>query len=101
MRNVKILKWKENGKEVSLLNAINILVSSKDPKYLPKGIDKFKIFGRIGAAFDKAEKKGILELEEADYAFLKEIIEQDIPAQWALNKDIKKAFEEFLNAKEE
>lgn len=106
MRKIKIEKWKaENAKgeevEENLLMGINAIISNKKPTELPKGIEKFRIFGRIGKSFDKAHKTGVLELEEEDYKFLKEIIEKDIPSQWALNQNINKAIDDFLNAKEE
>jgi hypothetical protein len=42
----------------------------------------------------------MLELEDREYQFLKVTIEKDIPSVWALNKDISKAINDFLEAKE-
>ena len=95
------MKWNEGKKETSLLEAINVVIAMKNPKELPRGIEKFKVFGRIGNAFAEAEKTGELVLEESDYDFLKKTIEQDVPSQWAMNKDIRCAVEAFLEAKEE
>jgi hypothetical protein len=107
MRKIQISKWKvldHEGKELrteSLLDAINVLIVGKKLEDIPRGIDKYRLFGRLGHAFDKAEKEGVLVLEEADYSFLRKTIEDDIPSVWAMNKDINGAIEAFLNAKEE
>lgn len=114
MRKIKIEKWKskvpiyEDGKVVgteekdeSLLDALNVLISVKKPEEMPRGLDKFRTFGRIVKAFDKVEKSGILELEETDYSFLKVCVEKDTPANWGFNPNILKAIEDFLEAKSE
>ena len=109
MRKIEVTKWKEHlpdgegnlvENDVDLLIAINMLLSAKKPETLPRGLDKFRTFTRLGKAFDEAEKTGILTLEEADYVFLKKIIESDIPSTWGMNSDISTAFELFLNAEE-
>lgn len=105
MRKIKIESWKANigneEKEENILIALNILLSNKKPEEIPRGIDKFRLFGRLAKAFEKAEKTKVLELEESDYAFLKKMIENDIPSVWAMNKNSYDAIENFLNAKEE
>ena len=106
MRTIKITKWKatgNEGKEVeeSILNVLNVLVIGKKPEDIPRGIDKYRLFGRLAKAFDNAEKEGILVLEEADYSFLKKTIESDVPSVWGLNPSISEAIDAFLNVKEE
>jgi hypothetical protein len=106
MRKIKIVKWKSKiapDKEVDedLLAALNILIGNKRPEEIPRGLDKFRLFGRLSKAFEKADKSGVLEFEEFDYTFLKETIEKDIPSTWGMNANITKAVEEFLNAKQE
>ena len=115
MRKIKIEKWKarmpvldDNGVVVDsremdedLLVALNNLIGSKKPEEMPRGIDKFRIFGKIATAFEKADKTGKLELEDREYKFLKETIEKDVPAAWAMNPHIMKAITAFLEAKEE
>lgn len=115
MRKIKINKWKaampefaEDGKTIvgkkeideDLLVALNNLIGAKKPEEIPRGIEKFQIFGKLAEAFDKAQKTGMLELEDREYQFLKVTIEKDIPSVWALNKDISKAINDFLEAKE-
>ena len=105
MRRIKIEKWtsiNSEGNEVeeSLLAALNIVIAGKDPRELPKGIEKFQVFGRIAKAFQKAVDTGVLELEESDYDFLKNSIIKDVPSVWALNSNLRKAIETFLEAKE-
>ena len=115
MRKIKIEKWKarvpvmdEKGvvvdtKEMdeTLLVALNNLIGSKKPEEMPRGIDKFRIFSKIAAAFEKADKSGMLELESREYDFLKGTVEKDIPAAWGMSQNIMKAVTAFLEAKEE
>lgn len=106
MRKIKVAKWKaidREGKEVeeTLLSALSLLISAKKPEDLPRGLDKFRLYNKLTKAFDKAEKSGILELEELEYSFLKETIEKDIPSIWGSHKDISEAIENFLEAKSE
>lgn len=106
MRKIEITKWKATdaeGKEVeeSILKVLNILIIGKKPEDIPRGIDKYRLFGRLAKAFDNAEKEGVLILEEADYSFLKKTIESDVPSIWALNPSITEAIDAFLTAKEE
>ena len=106
MYKIKINKWKSKlstGKELEedLLMALNVLIGSKDPAKMPRGIEKFRIFGKIANAFDKATETDILELESREFQFLKGIIETDVPSLWAMNADLSKAVTDFLEAKEE
>lgn len=106
MRKIKIDSWKakdRDGSEVEedTLMLLNILINGKRPEDVPRGLDKFRLFGRIAKAFDKAKSSKILVLEEADYKFLKDTVEKDIPSVWGGNENISKAIEKFLEAKEE
>lgn len=106
MRKIKVSKWKvtvegQKPVEESLLIALNALVATRDPNKMQRGIEKFRILGRIAKAFDKAENDGTLTLEETDYTFLKDIVEEDVPSTWAMNKNLSNAIETFLSAKEE
>ena len=103
MREIKIVKWEEgvNGevRETSTINMLNILINLKTAKdEMPKGMDNFRLMNRVGTAFDKAEKTGVLKLEEGDYIFLKKAIENDIPSAWGMNKHAFKAVDTFLKA---
>jgi len=116
MRKIKIVKWKasmpefgEDGKTVigtkqvdeDLLVALNNLIGAKKPEDIPRGIEKFQIFGKLANAFDKAQKSEVLELEDREYNFLKQTIEKDVPSTWAFNKELGKAITDFLEAKDE
>jgi len=116
MRKIKIEKWKSKipvmdseGKPTTetkeldedLLTALNVLIGNKKPEDMPRGLDKFRTFGRLSKAFEKADKSGILELEEADYSFLKEAIENDVPSTWGMNESILNAIEAFLSAEQQ
>lgn len=104
MRSIKVAKWKvssSEGKEIeeTLLTALSVLISMKKPEEMPRGLDKFRLYNRLAKAFEKAEDTGILELEEAEFSFLKSTIENDIPSVWGSNKDISNAIDSFLEAK--
>ena len=104
MKQIKIAKWEvdlpdgKNAQE-SLLTVLSNLLSAKKPEDMPRGLDKFRLFTRIVKAFDEADKVGLLTLEEADYTFLKNMIETDIPSFWGTNVNITNAVEEFMSAK--
>ena len=105
MRKIEVKKWiekdtKGNDHKVDMLILLNSMVAGRKPEDIPRGIDKFRLFGRIAKVFNKAEKTGIMELEESDYSFLKKSLEENIMSTWALNPDVNEAVEEFLNAKE-
>ena len=106
MRIIKIKKWMAptaNGKEEEedLLAAINVLLISKKPEEIPRGLDAFRIMGTIARAFDEAVKTGELKLEEREYDFLTKTIMKDIPSTWGFNKDLSAAIDEFLNIKKQ
>jgi len=109
MKSIKIEKWDGNvtdpktGKPVkeSLLVMINALISSKDPKTLPRGIDQFRLFSKVSKAFEKADKSGTLELEDATYSFLKKMVEADIPSVWGTKPEYAKSVGAFLDAEKQ
>lgn len=106
MRKIKINTWEVNlpdGKirEESLIVVLNILISNQNPNEMPRGIDKFQIFGNIGKAFDAAKGKDVMVLEEREYSFIKELIETKVPGAWGLNPDISLAIQSFMDAKQE
>ncbi len=103
MRKISIKTWEEvalNGtkSEASILGIITTLLYNKKPEELPRGLDKFRLYGRLAKIFDQAEKSKILELEEGDYGFLKTIIENDVLALWGLREETAEAIEDFLGA---
>lgn len=104
MKKIEVVKWKEkvNGEviETSTVSLLSILISRKSnsPEGMPKGMDNFRLMSRIGRAFDKVGKGSVLELEEGDYGFLKTAVENEVPSEWGMNKDIMKAVEGFLKA---
>jgi hypothetical protein len=104
MRKIKIKTWKSKiseDREVDedLLVAFNVLLGNKRPEDIPKGLDKARLFNRIRKAFDKADDTSELSLEEAEYEFLKSVVEKDIPSTWGMNTNLMDALEEFLNLK--
>lgn len=115
MRKINIKTWKaqvpvvdDSGKVIGskegdedLLTALNNLIGAKKPEDVPRGLDKFRLFGRLSKAFSKADKSKVLQLEEADYSFLKETIEKDVPSTWGMSENILNAVEEFMSAEQE
>jgi len=114
MRKIKIENWKANvpvrneeGKVVgseeqdeNLLVALNVLIASMRPEEQPRGLEKFKIFGKLAEAFEKAEQTKELELENREYEFLKNMLEKDMPSFWGMNKNLSKAITTFLETEE-
>lgn len=105
MRKIKLFSWKEPDpknpgklKEVDLVEVLKVLINNRDPHKMPRGIDQHRFFGRLGKAFEKAEEKRVLELDEADYSQLKKIVEEDVDGAWGMHKDINKAIEDFMGA---
>ncbi len=116
MRKIKIDKWKSNvpkfdsegnptgeteERDEDLLTALNVLIANKKPEDMPRGLDKFRTFGRLSKAFEKADESRELVLEEADYKFLKDSIDSDVPSAWGMNMNILNAIEGFLAAEEQ
>ncbi len=114
MRKINIETWKSKvpkfegekivgyeDKDENLLTALNVLLGSKKPEEIPRGLDKFRLFGRLSKAFIKAEEKKVLQLEEGDYSFLKKMIESDVPSTWGMNENLSKAIDLFINAETE
>jgi Cdc6-like AAA superfamily ATPase len=99
MRDIKIHEWDVGEEKNNTIKVLTKLLMSVDPKNLPRGIDKFRTYNRIAQSFDKAEETGIIVLEEADYIFLREQI-NNIPALWGLDKDASISIETFLDAEE-
>ncbi|MHA1330805.1 MAG: hypothetical protein ACTSR2_06995 [Candidatus Hodarchaeales archaeon] len=104
MRKIKIEKWKSQSpqgeKEESLLTVLNVIIANKHPNEMPKGLEKFKLFSKLSKAFEKAEDTNELVLEDTEYEFLKESIENNIPSIWGMNSNISKAIDAFFEAKE-
>jgi len=118
MKKIKVEVWKEklplfedpNNPEKptgvkesdwSILKSLDILIANRDPQTISKGIDQFRFMSRLGKAFSKAEKDGVLELEDSDYAQLKKLVESNIPDVWGMNPKIMENIETFLNASDE
>ena len=120
MRKIKVVKWKEDvvqrdftGKpildknnkpikeaaETNTISLLEMMVQMKKPEDMPRGLDNFRTMNRLVKAFDKARKTDILELEEADYKFLKDTITSDIPAMWGQIPKAVEAIELFVEAK--
>ena len=107
-KTIEVKKWKEKvldreGKEieieVTLLNALTILINNKDQNKMPKGLDGFRLFHRLSKSFEDADKSGILKLDDVDYKFLVDTINGEIPGQWGRNPEIVLVIDEFLNIK--
>lgn len=105
MRKIKINEWDSKDKEGNecndnILFAFNVLLGSKKPEELPRGLEYFRTFNKISEAFYRADETKLLILEEAEYSFLKNTIEKDIPSIWGMQKELFQAVDEFLTAEE-
>jgi len=104
MRKIQVVKWSvknAEGKEVgeSILDALSALLRDMNPDRMPRGLDNFRTFSKIDKAFKLADESNELILEEAEYAFLKSIVERNIPSVWAMDSRILGAVDAFLEAK--
>lgn len=102
MRKVLVVKWLAKASdggdvEESTVSLLNAIINSTRQEDMPKGIEHFRLFTRLVRAFDKSSENGIIELEEADYSIIHRMFEKGLPAIWAMNKDISRAVEGFLN----
>ena len=91
-----------NGKRIeeNTIVAIEVLLNSLTPEKIGSGLETFKIFHRLTTAFEDAKKTEILMLEETDYEFIKQIINENIPSSWGMNEDIYNAIDCFMNAED-
>lgn len=104
MRQIKVCKWMAKdleGKDLeeSSILLLELMLKSQDPKDMPRGLDKFRIYSGLAKAFDSARKTDIIQVDETQYKFLKDMMEKDTPAVWGMNPEINKAVESFLDAK--
>ncbi|MFA5132748.1 MAG: hypothetical protein WC444_05505 [Candidatus Paceibacterota bacterium] len=106
MKTIQVNRWtvgtnNETGEEITedITKVLTVLINSTKPEKIPKGIDKFRLFNRIGKAFNKADKTSVLELEEGDYQFLKKIVEEEIIGIWGIREERSQAIEDFITAK--
>ena len=106
MRKMQVQSWKaknQEGKDIeeSIVEILSVMISSQKPEDMPRGLEKARMFNRLISAFDKSKESKELILEEADYMYLKKILENDIPAMWGSNKNIMTAIETFVELKQE
>lgn len=97
MKEWQINDGNGNITKENTIMVLKILINSKKPELMPRGIDKFRLFNRLGKAFENSEKNNFLELEDGDYLFLKKTIEDEIVGNWGMNNDRAIAIELFLN----
>ena len=102
MKKMNVVKWKvmdmngkDNGVEQSIINVITIALS-KASNSMGSGIEQFRFIHRVSEAFDRAEKTGILEIEDTDYAKITDLMKNNMPAGFGFSKDIYSAVENFL-----
>lgn len=87
--------------EENTSQVLEALIKNKKPEDMPRGLSHFRTFNRLAKAFDKADKSGVIELDESDYLFLKDTIEKEIPSIWGSNQNYADAITSFLDAKSE
>lgn len=80
-------------------STIDILKTALDKLATEKGFETFMTLKRIAEAIEKADAKDTIDLEAKDLAKLQEILKENMPAIWALNKNIREAIEDFLEVK--
>jgi len=104
MKKIKFLKWTTKGPkgdvEETTSDLINALINSTRAEEMPRGLEQFKLFGRLNNALTRAVEKGEIVLEEPEYNFVKGLVERSTPAIWAMNPEISKAIDSIINAEE-
>lgn len=85
--------------EETTILLLELMLRGQDPQKVPRGLDKFRIYSGLVKAFDKAKKTGFIELDEAQYKYLTDMMEKELPAVWATNPNISEAIEIFMDAK--
>ena len=113
MRKIPVDKWKAkeqhvetgaDGKEKLVvkdidetsLEIVKAVLNAPDQQGM-RGFDGMRMQNQIADAIDKAEKSGVLELEDAPFSYLKNKLERLAPEQWGQNKHIFPAVEKILN----
>ena len=104
MRKIKFLKWTTKGPNGDVDESTSVVISAlllaTPSDQMPRGLEQFKLFGRLSEALSKAEESGELTLEETEYNFVKGMVERSTPAVWAMNPEISKAIDSIINAEE-
>lgn len=102
MKSMKIVKWqakgldgKDSGVEQSIIDVISIVLS-KASQSMGSGIEQFRFIHRISEVFDKAEKTGVLEMDDSDYNKMADLIKNNLPSGLGFSQDIYSGVEDFL-----
>src|SRR3990172_4319644 len=100
MRKIKFLKWTTKGPngdiDEDISAVINVLINNTPPGEMPRGLEQFKLFGRLAEALKSAEITDFLILEETEFNFVKGLVERSTPAIWAMNPDISRAIDSII-----
>jgi hypothetical protein len=106
MKKIQIVTWEEEFLKDGKVEKTNsdtarllaFLLNHQDPrKPMLKGMDNFRARGRIRKVLNNEDKSLYLEFLDSDYMFLKELIEEEIPAALAEEPGIIEAVDKFLN----
>ncbi len=106
MRTMNVESWDATNKDgepvkEDLIDVLSIVMTMQDPQKMPRGYSAFRTYNKITKAFEEAKKTKVLKLEDAEYAFIKKLIESDVPAIWGANKNIPKQIDAFMEVKAE
>jgi hypothetical protein len=105
MYQIDIIEWEANapdkdGKVIthkeSLIDAIKYLINISEPKI---GLENFMIIHNLAEALDNVDDK-VLKLQSREYSYVKDIMQEKVPAQWAMNKNLATQITKFLQLKE-
>jgi len=90
-----ILPNGEKGKEC-LTDILGHLLLEHEKYTGLKGLEFMRVYRRLSEKFAQAKETGILELENSDYEFLKDLIKNEIKPSWGLNNNLAEVVEKFL-----
>lgn len=101
---IKLVHWTEStprGKETKLstVDLLESILKNIKPEQVPRGLDAFRQHGRLSKAFANAKKgEKFIELDDVDYAYIKQLIETSIVGPLASIPEVVEAVDEFLAA---
>lgn len=112
MRKIMNLLWVdtittdgiETLRDMDTIKILTMIVNFIPAQKMPRGLESFNIMSNIKVAFDKVttdNRNAWIMLEEREYKFFKDLIEKYVPMAWAINPDVMKSINNFLEAKKE
>ena len=113
MREIQVRKWKakypafKDGKPTGKIHKTNedtvklfrVLMNKGSGKSIMMfGFESYNLINEAMKVLHESEQTGIMRMSEPVYDFFIELLKSQVPSFWAMNPDISKTIEEFLNS---